>query len=100
MKLRKPKGFQDIKDNYKTNGCGDSLTNIKFGTFFKRSCDIHDIEYLAKDELKSDRKDADKRFLHNMLKESSVLPAHQRFLRSSQAYVYYAAVRIFGGLFY
>lgn len=101
--LKISKEFSDLDPQQKAkliNGCGTDTLHIK-KSFFQEACEIHDLEYSPPFAgNKNQRKETDRRFLHNMLELVLNLPWHQKILRKTQAYVFYGCVRLLGHFFY
>jgi len=89
------------------NSCGgngissDLVPDHLFGTDITDACNIHDYMYLGESDIKS-RQLADQLFLDNMLAAVDKTGSNLLFktLRSAKAYLYYFAVRIFGGFYF
>ena len=91
------KHFEGIKVRLKSNGCGVPYLKWLSPDFcFTGACDTHDVVYAS--GLLS-RKDADKKFLKDMLIQAR---KQSRFVwfYSTVAYIYWIAVRAFGWIFY
>lgn len=79
--------------------CGVGILNTGPHDPMLPACEIHDRRYEEKHTSQSS-KDADMEFLNNMLTIAHGRPVWQRPILYIQAYVYYAIVRIYGGLFW
>ena len=82
------------------NGCGPSwmprwIKSALFDWFFEASCARHDEGY-EEGGTEARRKVCDDKFLEAMRMDTLRYRGAQRLLRWSQAYVFYAMVRVFG----
>ncbi|MCB0369033.1 MAG: hypothetical protein KDD45_06155 [Bdellovibrionales bacterium] len=85
------------------NGCGSGITerivpDSLFGLDISEACSIHDYMY----ELGKDRTKANDVFLDNMISiiERRTNSMILKGLRKMKAYIYYYAVKLFGGFYF
>ena len=84
-----------FKKLFKGN-CGCTPFGLK--TSFQKCCVAHDIDYSVYSRVP--RKEADKRFLKCMLEIAEIDSATPKWIKKAKAYVYFGAVRAFGGFFF
>ena len=107
VKLFAPKTYWAASDAARAevcNGCGpgriggDLVPDTLWGLRVTRACDIHDWMYRMGETIE-DKNEADRTFLNNMLRlvDGRTKYGCLRWLRARRAYVYYQAVRAFGG---
>jgi hypothetical protein len=84
------------------NGCGsakakfDFVPDTVYGLSINPACNIHDWMY-AKGKTNEDKLEADRVFLHNMLRLIEKKGGCLKSLRRRRAWKYYKAVQMFGG---
>lgn len=96
------KNLNTLQVKVLSNGCGPKSKFIPVPDFiFTASCDIHDINYIIGGD-KTDRKKADKGFYKYMKQDikNSKKCLIKQYYYHCWAYIYYLAVRMFGGKFF
>lgn len=82
------------------NGCGGKGGWVDPPEFvFHDSCNDHDISYSV-GGTEADRKNADEAFYREMKRAAAKAPWYAMTFLYSQAWIYYKAVRLFGGKFF
>lgn len=116
--LYAPEGFWNLKEEQKReicNQCGpkgpfsDIIPNTVWGLSIGKACDIHDYMYYSAEPKIEAKEEADRVFLNNMIRliKEDTKPWFYIFgikirnplysMRINRAYIYYEAVKRFGG---
>lgn len=92
--------LEDCDRSYIVNGCGGKGGWVPVPNFqFKASCDRHDFGYWVGGDKKQ-RLYCDARFFGAMVTDAALLPPWKRPAHLLLSYVYFRAVRCFGGKFF
>ena len=108
-RVKAPQSFVDfgaVELTSLCNGCGSSQAKFDFvpdsiyGLKIYPACHIHDFQYAVGKTIE-DKREADRRFLNNMLRlieaDTNKIRKFIKFLMRRRALKYYEAVNAFGG---
>lgn len=104
VELYAPKQYWALPESERRGGCGPGglgdwlVPDTIWLLSVRPACKIHDFMYSVGETI-SDKDEADRVFLNNMLRlvEAAGGPEWLRRLRANRAHTYYLAVKTFGG---